>query len=247
MPSTAKPVNVAKILKKKQEEEANQFDILDTGKKEKRNIVDLKANWVVDEIREDYKQKLEEQLILAFGEPFSKKLMSKDFNVHVKCIEQFKQSLDNPDLQFKLIEVSDLIFKWVFIKTSESSNTTLLKEALFFIEYMIQFYVQNGISLHEGEGQILLTMLVEKTGVNNAILKDKTVEILKAIGVSKEVFPIEKSTVLFMRGLTSKNSKTKAEILSVIEFMAETHQMTTLNDKYVKLIGKEVDSTDANI
>jgi hypothetical protein len=33
----------------------------------------------------------------------------------------------------------------------------------------------------EAEGTILLTMLVEKTGINNATLKDKIIEILKKV------------------------------------------------------------------
>lgn len=42
----------------------------------------------------------------------------------------------------------------------------------------------------EGEGNLLLTMLVEKTGLNNAILKDKVIDILKKIITSQEIFPI---------------------------------------------------------
>jgi hypothetical protein len=39
----------------------------------------------------------------------------------------------------------------------------------------------------EGEGTLLISMLVEKTGINNATLKDKVIEILKAVISANEI------------------------------------------------------------
>lgn len=60
----------------------------------------------------------------------------------------------------------------------------------------------------EAEGTILLTMLVEKTGINNATLKDKVIEILKKIVVSPDIYSIQHTTLLVLKGLISKNKKT---------------------------------------
>jgi len=99
----------------------------------------------------------------------------------------------------------------------------------------------------EGEGQILLTILVEKCGVNNNTLKEKVIEILKTISNSSELFPINKTTRLLMRGLTSKNSKTKAEVLHVIDHMIEEHQMETISEKDIKTILKLADEKDQHV
>jgi|JI10StandDraft_1071094.scaffolds.fasta_scaffold35076_9 hypothetical protein len=41
----------------------------------------------------------------------------------------------------------------------------------------------------EAEGTILITMLVEKTGLNNATLSEKVIDLLKMIGGSADFFP----------------------------------------------------------
>lgn len=42
----------------------------------------------------------------------------------------------------------------------------------------------------------------------------------------------------------SKNKKTQAEILPVIDFIIVTYQMSTVSEKYLKEIVKLVDSSD---
>lgn len=183
----------------------------------------MKSKWTVDEIREDYVKKLEDQMEAALGSVMTKKLFSKNFKTHVECINLFKTAFDDEDLQAGFVEITDLIIKWAFIKCVESSNTTFLKEILIFIEQLVFWATEIDYSFLEGEGQILLTILVEKCGVNNNTLKEKVIDILKTISNSSELFPINKTTRLLMRGLNSKNSKTKAEVLHVIDYMVEEH------------------------
>jgi oligoribonuclease (3'-5' exoribonuclease) len=57
----------------------------------------------------------------------------------------------------------------------------------------------------EAEGTILISMLVEKTGLNNATLKEKIIEILKLICSNNLLFPIQASSLLVLKGLISKN------------------------------------------
>ena len=90
--------------------------ILDVGNKLKRNKVDIKSKWIVDEVRGDYLFKLQDQISSAFGEKYEKILFSKDFNKHVKCIHEFKQQMESDNF----FDVLDLIIKWAFIKSIES-------------------------------------------------------------------------------------------------------------------------------
>ena len=80
-----------------------------------------------------------------------------------------------------LLGVIDLVIKWAFVRAFTSSNTTFFKELLLFIENMVSYCLESEYELLEGEGTILLTMLVEKTGINNATLREKVIDILKTI------------------------------------------------------------------
>lgn len=75
----------------------------------------------------------------------------------------------------------------------------------------------------EAEGMILISMLVEKTGLNNLILKDKIIEILKTIVSTGDLFPIQSSSLLVLKGLISKNKWTHCEILPVIDYIIDIH------------------------
>lgn len=87
-------------------------------------------------------------------------------------------------------------------------------------------------------------MLVEKTGINNTTLKDKVIEILKKIIMMTDLYPLHQTTLLVLKGLLSKNKKTCAEILPVIDFIIDQHNMSNVSEKHLKEIVKLVDSTD---
>ena len=120
----------------------------------------------MDEVRDDHVRKLEEHMTAAFGEAAAKKLFCNDFKTHVKCLDAFKELMTGDEL----LGVIDLVIKWAFVRAFTSSNTTFFKELLLFIEDMVSYCFDADYEFLEGEGTILLTMLVEKTGVNNATL-----------------------------------------------------------------------------
>jgi len=140
-PTTAKvkPTGglVGRAIKKKvtaDDESSKTLSIKDVGRKDRRNVVDAKSKWTVDEIREDYVKKLEDHMESALGSVMTKKLFSKNFKTHVECINLFKTAFEDEEIQSQFVEITDLIIKWAFIKCVESSNTTFLKEILIFIE-----------------------------------------------------------------------------------------------------------------
>lgn len=155
--------------------------------------------------------------------------------------------MDDEGSSEQFLEVLDLIIKWAFVRAFTSSNTAFLKELLLFIEDLCSFCIEANYQLMEGEGNILLMMLVEKTGVNNAILKDKVIEILRMIGSSSELFPLSGTTLRMFKGLQSKNAKTRAEVLPVIGFLATEHGLQNISEKQMKMIAKLIDSSDSKI
>ena len=161
--------------------------LFNVGNKEKWSIQDRK--WSPEEFnRPEYIQALEKDFLAAFGEAWTKKFLSKDFNIHIKCLQQLK-NLKDADLSH-FVQVLDIIFKWIFVKSFESSNTTFLNQVLTFLEELLENLVESQYQLMEGEGHILITMLVEKTGLNNTTLQEQVVKILKFIGFSRDLFSI---------------------------------------------------------
>jgi hypothetical protein len=67
------------------------IDIHNVGNRDKRNAFDIKQRMSHEEFnRPEYLQKLEADLLVSFGEAATKRLMSKDFNAHIKCIANFR-------------------------------------------------------------------------------------------------------------------------------------------------------------
>lgn len=59
--------------------------LFNVGNKEKWSIQDRK--WSPEEFnRPEYIQALEKDFLAAFGEAWTKKFLSKDFNIHIKCL-----------------------------------------------------------------------------------------------------------------------------------------------------------------
>lgn len=90
----------------------------------------------------------------------------------------------------QFFQVLDLIVKWMFIKSNECSNTSFLNSVLTLIEEIFETCRQNAYQFMEAEGTILISMLVEKTGLNNATLQKKVIELLLSIGSNGDLYPV---------------------------------------------------------
>jgi hypothetical protein len=69
---------------KGKKEEDSGLNILDVGRKEKRNEADKKKRWHPEEIREDYVEKLKSQAKSIFGDSLTNKMFSSDYKNQVK-------------------------------------------------------------------------------------------------------------------------------------------------------------------
>jgi len=67
----------------------------------------------------------------------------------------------------------DVIFKWIYIKLTESQNTTLAVAVFDFCDVLIKWLQESEYTLWENEAYILIPLLCEKIGINNTILKEK--------------------------------------------------------------------------
>ena len=231
-----------------EEEKDGLLQIRDVGRKEKRADHDRKYKWPVDELREDFVEKVKELCRLAFGEAFETKMFGNDFRKHVECIQKFIELLKsgedgNVD---DLFSVMDLIFKWAFVKIVERSNTALEKEILTMIEELIEFLCQDdtGHQLWEFECAVLVPLLTERTGSNNSAIKDKAKSILKRMITQEKVIPHKDIFAFLMQGLSSKNTKTKSESMEEIHYFLTLYKTEFISDKETKAIIKLVENND---
>ena len=63
-----------------------------------------------------------------------------DFKKHVQCIQKFIGMIDSqPE---NLQEIVDIIFKWIYVKMMESSNTTFALNVYDFYSTMFSYLIE---------------------------------------------------------------------------------------------------------
>lgn len=99
------------------------------------------------------------------------KMFSKDYKVHIKCVAVYEGFIaSQPD---ELEQILDVLFKWAWIKLMESSNTQLLISCLNFFEKLFKYLEERDYQIWDFENAVLMPLLCEKIGVNNATLQEK--------------------------------------------------------------------------
>jgi cytoskeleton-associated protein 5 len=158
----------------------------------------------------------------------------------------FKDGFADEEIHGSFLEVLDIVIKWAYIKSNEISNIAFLKELYIFFEDMLDFLISKEYQFMEAEGLVFCLCLVEKVGMNNAILKEKIKEILIKLANSTVYYP-KKIMGVLIKGLSSKNTKTVAECLECIAVIMQAHQLEVINEKDVKLIAVQCESSDNGI
>ena len=55
----------------------------------------------------------------------------------------------------QFLDVIDLVIKWAYIKSNESTNTTFLKDLFTYLADLVDFCVEKSYQFMEAEGTIL--------------------------------------------------------------------------------------------
>lgn len=130
-----------------------------------------------EELKPDQVERVKLACEQIFGFEFSKIMFSQDFNKHVKVTKNIVGLIETqPDA---LKEILDVFFKWCYIKLTESSNTTLYVSVFDSFQTLFDWLLATEYQLWEHEAFVLIPLLCEKSGVNNAILKTKVKALIK--------------------------------------------------------------------
>lgn len=210
--------------------------------KPKRLELESKSKWSVEEIRQDYQEKMKEQMRGCFSADLFTLMFHADFKKQVDGVT-FINNLMNNNLRI-IIEILDILFKWVWARLQEVTNTQLIKSILEFLDSLVNNLNREGYFLHETEAMLFLPILCEKSGQNNAPLKAM---IRTIIHNTSKIYAPEKVFMFVLSGCNSKNTKSKVECLEELSELVKTFGIEICASKDVKLIAKHAGSPDNNV
>ena len=141
-----------------------------------------------------------------------------------------------------IVQIVDVIFKWVYLKLEESSTTTFIMKVYEFLGVLFNFLVKCNYTFLDTEAIIVIPMLCEKSGNNNTIVKNKIKALIKQ---TFDMYDHFKCTSLIIDyGCSSKNLKSVTESLDEIAFWITKNGLKSISDKQVKTVARFVDHSD---
>jgi len=137
------------------------------------------------------------------------------------------------------------VFKWCYIKMTESQNTTFLVNVFDFFLMLFEFLVKIAYQLWDHEAYVLVPLLCDKSGINNSILQEKVKVLIK------ECFRLhdaQKTFNLIVKfGVGNKNLKSVAQSLEELAIFIGNKGIDFLSEKDMQLMAKLADSPDKGV
>jgi cytoskeleton-associated protein 5 len=216
--------------------------ILGVGNKDKRLDYDSKSKWSVDEIRPDHLEKLREYLTTCFSQELFNLMFAKDFKKQMEAVQHLERLLASQRNVF--IDTLDLIFKWIWVKLQEMSNTQLVKSVLELDEKIITALSDEGYALNDIEASLFLPILCDKSGHNNTVFRTMIRSIIHS---STKIYNPSKVFNIVLQGLSSKNTRSKVECMEELSALVVDFGMSVSQPRDIKAIAKFVNSADNNV
>lgn len=144
-----------------------------------------------------------------------------------------------------LKECLDVIYKWCYIKLTESQNTTLYVSVFDGIQTIFDWLEKDSTQLMEHEAYILIPLLCDKVGNNNKILQTKIKALLKQ---TYNLYDDKKTVQLIIKfGTNGKNLKSVADCLEALASYLTEKGIDVLTDKDLKHFAKLADNNDKGV
>ncbi|KAJ3335184.1 Microtubule-associated protein, microtubule dynamics during spindle orientation, partial [Kappamyces sp. JEL0680] len=151
-------------------------------------------------------------------------------------------SLERPDVIQRVIATCDLVLRYLTLRFFDT-NTSIFIKSLEFLEHFITALDEGGYFLNEFEAASFLPFFVNKLGDPKESMRVKLRTIVKKIG---RIYPVSKLFAYLVKGLDSKNSKTRAECLEEMASLIQRHGQNVFQaPKLVPIIALQVGDRDA--
>ena len=216
--------------------------LVDAGDKEKRLDLDSRYKWSVEEIRPDYLEKLREQIRAAFAPDLCALLLHADFKKKADAAGRLVELVKAQDCE--MLGYLDLLLKWGWIELIHSSNTQIYK-AVLELDLLIFARLEGiGYQMTEVEAGLVLPVLCDKSGQNNAVFRTM---IRKLLHQACKIHPVEKVFAIVLNGVNSKNARSKFECIEELGALIVDYGIEIVSAKDIKFISKQVNSVDNNV
>ena len=171
-------------------------------------------------------------------------LFGKDFKAHMSAMEHLEACLEaSPELVSGNL---DLLLRWVVLRFCEQApNTQSLLRVLDFTRSLLVVVKEQGERLSEQEAALFLPALVDKCGHAMEAAREKFRAVLRLV---PGLFPASRVAGYYVRGLDSKNTKTRLEMLDSLELLMERHGLDVVErggSKAMAEVAKLADARDA--
>lgn len=216
--------------------------VADPGDKEKRLDLDSRYKWSVEEIRPDYLDKLKDQIRAGFSQDLSELMLNPDFKKQASAAGFLLEIVKSQEGE--IISYLDLLLKWCWIELIVSTNTQIYKAVLELDLLIISKLESIGYQLNDVEAGLILPVLCDKSGQNNAVFRNM---IRKILHQSCKVYPADKVFGFVVSGASSKNSKSKFECIEELAALIIDYGIEIASPKDVKFLSKQVNSSDNNV
>ncbi|KAG0602469.1 hypothetical protein M758_10G016500 [Ceratodon purpureus] len=190
------------------------FNLKDSHKAERERLNFRKYKFD-DAARREQPHDIEADIAKFFREDLQKKLISPDFKKQIDGLDLLQRAI--PKQIKEIIEILDVIFRWISIRFAESNTTCLLKVIDFLFD-LVEGLKGEAYMFSEFEGNILFPCLVEKSGHNIEKVRERIRELTRLLC---SIYPAPKVFGYMVDGLKSKNNRTRIECVENIEFMIE--------------------------
>jgi cytoskeleton-associated protein 5 len=238
VPTVQKVVKTVKI--------ENLLISIDKGK-DSRQLLDRGGmKWTFESPRRELIDLLSDQCRPSFNADLHQLLFSndhykeKDFLQAIKQIDSFlRETMDEQ----VAISNCDLILKYLTIRFFDT-NTSIFIKSLDLLEILLTILDTAGYRLNEYEANLFMPFFVLKLGDPKETMRVKLRLILKQLG---RVYPVSKLFMFLLKGLDSKNSKTRYESLDELSSLILRNGASVFDKKSVILIASQVGDRDATI
>ncbi|KAI8910955.1 armadillo-type protein [Gorgonomyces haynaldii] len=243
-------------LKKEKEQPVDTLPPLldsDLKAKESRASMDKGLNkWAFETPRKELVDLLQEQcqghlnpsvIALLFSTDHYKE---KDFMAGLKILDDFmiEFGLEKQVFQQRCVSVCDLLFKYLTIRFFDT-NTSLLLKCVEFLEHYLNVLDEAGYLLSEYEASCFLPFFIAKVGDPKESMRLKLRGVLKQLA---RVYPVSKLFVHLLKGLDSKNSRTRTECLEELASLMQRNGLTAFSpSKALPLIAAQMGDRDASV
>ena len=212
------------------------------GNKEKRAEADKNAKWPVNEIREDYVEKLKKGLRPAIHPSVFDYMFAPQFKKNLEAVRLLTESVKS-DFH-SMVDIMDLVFKWLTIKMVDQSNTAINKSIVEFLTLFFAELYQTHYVLLDFEAAAIVPMLCERLGSSNPTLREEYKGLLKKV---TDIYNVSKIANHLLKALESKNPKTKIECLGFLRELIATHTTKILAARDIKAVAKLMASPDSGL